>query len=192
MVVAWLSHAGYWALFAGMLLESAGIPLPSEVILPFGGYLVAVGRVTLLGALLATLAGGLVGGILLYIIGRYGGRPLLVRYGRYVLIRERHLDEADRFFARYGGWSVVIGRLLPVVRTYISLPAGVAEMPFGPFLLYSLIGSAPWTLALLLAGRALGGNWQSIGHAVSRVDAVLVLVVVVIVALLLWRRRRAS
>lgn len=191
MVVAWLTHAGYWALFFGMVLESAGIPLPSEIILPFGGYLVAIGRVSLVGALAAALAGGIAGGVLLYLIGLYGGRPLLVRYGRYVLIREHHLDDADRWFARYGGWSVFVGRLLPGVRTYISLPAGIARMPFGRFLLYSLLGSAPWTLGLLLAGRALGSHWQSIGHIVSRLDAALVVVVLVIVAALLWRRRRS-
>jgi membrane protein DedA with SNARE-associated domain len=192
MVVAWLTHAGYWAVFWGMVLESAGIPLPSEVILPFGGYLVAIGRLTLIGAFAAALAGGVVGGVLLYGIGLYGGRPLVVRYGRYVFIREKHLDEADRWFTRYGGLSVFVGRLLPIVRTYISLPAGVARMPFWRFVLYSVVGSLPWTLALLLAGRALGGRWHSISHAVSRVDAALVLVVVVAIVLAIWLRRRQA
>lgn len=192
MVVAWLTHAGYWAVFLGMVLESAGIPLPSEVILPFGGYLVAIHRLTLLGAFGAALAGGVVGGILLYAIGRFGGRPLVVRYGRYVLIREKHLDEADRWFERHGGLSVVVGRLLPVVRTYISLPAGVARMPFWRFVVYSVVGSIPWTVALLLAGRALGSRWHSIAHAVSRIDAALVVVVVVAVVLAIWLRRRRA
>ena len=195
-MVAWLSHAGYWALFLGMVAESAGTPLPSEPLLAFGGYLVAVGRLDLIAALAAALAGGMVGGVLLYAVGLYGGRPLLVRYGRYVLIRERHIDEADRWFARYGSWSVLVGRMLPVVRTYISLPAGVGRMPFGQFLLYSLVGSAPWTLALLLAGRALGDNWQSLGATFHHVEVALGLVVVVGVALLIWRwagtRRRAA
>lgn len=193
MIVAWLTHAGYWAVFLGMVAESAGIPLPSEVILPFGGYLVALHRMTLVGAFLAALAGGVAGGILLYVIGRLGGRPLLARYGRYVLIRERHMDEADRWFERHGGLSVVVGRLLPVVRTYISLPAGIARMPFGRFVLYSTIGSVPWTIALLLAGRALGSHWQSIAHTVRHVDAALVAAVVIAAVVALWlsRRRRA-
>ena len=189
-LIAWLTHLGYWALFLGMAAESAAIPLPSEVILPFGGYLVSTGRLDLALAAVAAVAGGLGGSIVLYAVGLYGGRPLLERYGRYVFIRKRHLDEADRFFARYGSWSVFIGRLLPGVRTYISLPAGIAEMPFGAFVGYSFLGSVPWTVALLVVGDALGVNWHNIEHSMTRIYALLLLLLVV--AFVLWyvlRRR---
>jgi len=189
-VLAWLMHEGYWAIFLGMTAESAAIPLPSEIILPFGGYLVAIHRLTLLGALAAAIAGGLVGGAILYAVGRFGGRPLLERYGRYILIRPDHLDAADRWFTRYGAWSVFVGRLLPGVRTYISLPAGVAAMPFGPFVLYSFLGSVPWSLALILAGQALGAHWRSLEHQLPKVYVLLVLAILVGVGLYVWRLRR--
>lgn len=189
-MIAWLTHQGYWALFLGMVAESAGIPLPSEIILPFGGYLVAAHRLTLLGALVAAVAGGLVGGIILYLVGLYGGRPLLERYGRYVLIRSEHLDAADRWFERYGGWSVFVGRLLPGIRTYISLPAGVARMPFGTFLLYSFFGSLPWTLALILAGQALGSHWHTIEHSLSKVYVLLAVVLLIALGVVWLRNRR--
>ena len=190
-MLAWLTHQGYWALFLGMLAESAAIPLPSEVILPFGGYLVAIHRLTLLGALGAAVAGGVCGGVVLYAVGLYGGRPLLERYGRYVLVRPEHMAAADRWFERYGGLSVFIGRLLPGVRTYISLPAGVGRMRFGAFVLYSLLGSLPWTLALLLAGQALGSHWRSIEHSTTVAYALVVaLAALAVVALWLGRRQR--
>lgn len=191
-LVTWLTHQGLWALFLGMVAESAGIPLPSEVILPFGGYLVAIHRLSLVDALVVAVAGGLVGGILLYLVGLYGGRPLLERYGRYILIRKEHLDTADRWFARYGGWSVFIGRLLPGIRTYISLPAGVGKMPFGRFLLYSFLGSVPWTLALILAGEALGSHWHTIGHSLTKVYALILLVLLAAAAIAYLRRRRRA
>ncbi|MCL6596269.1 MAG: DedA family protein [Firmicutes bacterium] len=173
-----------------MAAESAAIPLPSEVILPFGGYLVASGHLTLLGALLAALAGGMAGGFVLYLVGLYGGRPVLERYGRYILIRPEHMAAADRFFARYGAASVLVGRLLPGVRTYISLPAGIARMRAAPFLLYSFLGSLPWTLALLLAGRALGAHWRELEHSMTRLYAVLAAALAVAVVLWLVARRR--
>lgn len=190
-MIAWLTHQGYWALFLGMAAESAAIPLPSEVILPFGGYLVAIHRLTLVGALVAAVAGGVLGGVVLYAVGLYGGRPFLERYGRYILIRRDHMEAADRWFERYGAWSVFIGRLLPVVRTYISLPAGVGRMSFGPFVLYSFLGSLPWTLVLILVGRALGSHWHDLGHSLNKVYAALAVFLVVAAALWLWRRKKA-
>jgi membrane protein DedA with SNARE-associated domain len=193
IVIAWLSHAGYLALFFGMLLESAAVPLPSEVILPFGGYLVSQGRLDLVGAVAAGVAGGLVGSLVLYAVGRFGGRPFLERYGRYVALRPHHLEAADRFFARYGEASVFVGRLLPVVRTYISLPAGIGRMRPVPFLMYSLLGSVPWTIALVLVGRALGSRWRDLGPFLH--DAYLVLAAGIVVGVLGWvglRRLRAG
>jgi membrane protein DedA with SNARE-associated domain len=182
-VLTWLSQQGYWALFFGMALESAAVPLPSEVILPFGGYLVATHRLHLLPAIAAAVLGGMLGSVALYAVGRYGGRPALHRYGRYVLLRPSHLDAADRFFARYGALSVFLGRLLPGVRTYISLPAGIADMPWAPFVAYSFLGSVPWTVALVLLGRELGAHWQEAGHALT---PVYLLLAALVLALLAW------
>lgn len=176
-----------------MAAESAAIPLPSEVILPFGGYLVSTGRLDLVVAVVAAVAGGLLGSIILYAVGLYGGRPLVERYGRYILIRQRHIDDADRFFRKYGGWSVFIGRLLPGIRTYISLPAGMAEMPFGSFVAYSFLGSIPWTIALLVIGDALGKNWHNIGHSMTKLYAILF--VLLVAGFVIWyvkRRRERS
>ena len=191
-LIAWLTHFGYWALFLGMAAESAAIPLPSEVILPFGGYLVSTGRLELVLAAVAAVAGGLFGSVVLYVVGLYGGRPLLERYGRLILIQKHHLDDADRFFRRYGGWSVFIGRLLPGIRTYISLPAGIGEMPFGPFLIYSFLGSIPWTVALLVIGDMLGKNWHNIGHSMTKLYVVLGVLILIGLAVWYVRARRAS
>lgn len=173
-----------------MAAESAAIPLPSEVILPFGGYLVSTGRLDLILAIVVAVAGGLVGSIVLYAVGLFGGRPLLERYGRYILIRPHHIDDADRFFRRYGRWSVFIGRLLPGIRTYISLPAGIAEMPFGSFVAYSFLGSIPWTVALIIIGDTLGKNWHNIGHSMTKLYFILALLLIVGFALWILRNRR--
>lgn len=156
---------GVFGVFFGMMLESAYIPIPSEVILPYAGYLAYTGRTTLPEAMLAGLLGGLAGSVVGYWVARYGGRPLLERYGRYVFIQTRHLDQAEAWFKRRGDGAVFLGRLLPVIRTYISFPAGVAEMRFGRFVLFSLLGAVPWTIFLTYVGFQLGHNWRQVTTA---------------------------
>jgi membrane protein DedA with SNARE-associated domain len=176
----------------GMFLESAAIPLPSELILPFAGFLVAGGHLSWADAMAVALAGGTAGGLVSYWVGRYGGRPVLARWGRLVRVGERELAAAERWFGRYGDRAVFWGRLLPGVRTYISLPAGVAAMPVWRFLAYSLLGSIPWTAALVAAGAVLGARWGAVLGVFHRVD---VAVAALLLAALAWwwlaaRRRR--
>jgi len=183
---------GYGGVAALMTIESALIPLPSEIIMPFAGFLVAEGRFSLLGVTLAGALGNLVGGAVAYALGCFGGRPLLDRYGHYLLIRRHELDLADRFFQRWGGGTVFVGRMLPIVRTYISLPAGIARMNFGLFCLLTFVGSIPWCYALAFAGMKLGENWEHIRAYTHWLDwaAFAALVVWVLWLLVSWLRRR--
>ncbi|HVA13754.1 MAG TPA: DedA family protein, partial [Stellaceae bacterium] len=168
-----------------MAIESACIPLPSEIIMPFSGYLVSTGRFDL--ALVAT-AGALgcnLGSTVAYAVGAYGGRPLVERYGYWVLMGERELAAVDRFFARFGSVAVFIGRLLPVIRTFIALPAGVARMSQIKFQLYTFLGSWPWCFALAYIGFRLGERWNSdprLREVLHRFDAVIVAAMVLAAA----------
>ena len=167
VVTNFIAVWGYAAIAAGMALESACIPIPSELIFGFAGYLVYLGHLSLTPAVMAGTIGGLAGSVAAYLIGYYGGRPLVARYGRYVFLSKQHVDTAQRWFDRYGLTAVLFSRLLPVVRTFISLPAGFARVNFGLFVLYTAIGSIPWTIGLIYAGMVLGENWQalnSMGH----------------------------
>ncbi len=156
-----------------MAIESACIPLPSEIIMPFSGYLVFRGQFDLYLVGLTGAFGCLVGSIPAYYLGLYGGRPLVERYGRYVLIQHTDLDIADRWFARYGDWAIFFSRLLPVVRTFISFPAGVARMNMSRFVIYTVLGSFPWCLGLAYTGMKLGQNWNTLGVYFHRFDTVI-------------------
>lgn len=181
---------GLTGVFFGMLLESAYIPIPSEIILPYAGYLVFLGHASFVTAGLASLAGSLVGALISYAIALWGGRPLVERYGRYVLIRPHELDRADAWFKRHGDAAVFIGRLLPGVRTYISLPAGVAKMPIGRFLLFSLLGAVPWTILFMIIGYSLGHRWSHVSAQNHLLEAAAVLVLLAWIFLLVVRGRR--
>ncbi len=176
---------GWPAVIVLMALESACIPLPSEVIMPLSGWMLvrdsglSVGYVILAGAYGAL--GCVVGSCAAYWVGRLGGQPLVLKYGRYVLVTKHDLDVASTWFARHGHAAVFYSRLLPVVRTYISLPAGIVRMPFGWFLPLTFLGSFPWCVGLALAGYLLGANWATLEHwfrPISAVVAVLVLLAI--------------
>jgi membrane protein DedA with SNARE-associated domain len=152
---------GYGGIVLLMAIESACIPLPSEIIMPFAGYLVFQGKMTLQGAAIAGAVGCVVGSIPAYYLGMYGGRPIIEKYGKWLLISHKELDLADRLFRRWGQWVVFAGRLLPIVRTFIAFPAGVSRMPMGKFIVYTLVGSYPWCLALAWAGMKLGQAWHT-------------------------------
>jgi membrane protein DedA with SNARE-associated domain len=145
-----------------MAIESACIPLPSELIMPFSGYLVTKGQFNLFWAATAGAIGCNLGSIVAYEIGYFGGRPLVERYGRYILMTQHDVDLADKFFKRFGGAAIFIGRLLPVIRTFIALPAGIARMPRVPFHIYTFIGSWPWCFALAYLGMKLGEHWMDL------------------------------
>jgi membrane protein DedA with SNARE-associated domain len=188
---------GYLGVGLAMAIESAMVPLPSELILPFAGFMVSDQALIepMTGqpwnfwiAVIVGTIGNTLGSLVAYTIGAYGGRPFLERYGRYILIREHELDVADEFFRKYGSATVFIGRLLPIVRTFISFPAGVARMPVGKFVVYSTLGALPWSIALVWAGQQLGANWVEIRHMLQPFDlAIAVLVVAAAVGLLWWR-----
>jgi membrane protein DedA with SNARE-associated domain len=178
-----IADQGLAAVFGLMLLESACIPVPSEVIMLYAGYLVSVGKLSLVGAAVAGVAGNLAGSMLAWWVGNAGGRDLILRYGRFVHVTEGRLGMADRWFGRYGERIVLISRCLPLIRTFISLPAGIAKMPLRRFALYTTVGCVPWVLALTLLGDAVGKNWETLHTRLALLDY---LVAAVIVAGLIW------
>ncbi len=191
-IIAVISHSGYLGILLLMSIESACIPLPSEVIMPFSGYLVSIGRFKLGWVALAGVLGCNVGSAVAYYVGSLGGRPLVEKYGRYVLMTRHDLEVADRWFARYGDWAVFIARLLPVVRTFIALPAGIARMNFLRFNIYTFLGSLPWCLALAYAGLKLGERWMILREYFHRFDTALAILIVVAAAWFIrnrWKNR---
>ncbi len=189
-IIGVLSSLGYLGVVLLMAIESACIPLPSELIMPFAGYLVFKGTLTLWGVALAGAAGCVVGSLIAYYVGLWGGRPLVLKYGRYLLISHHDVDLADRWFARHGDITILIGRLLPVVRTFIAFPAGVARMPLLKFLVYTFIGSLVWCWALAWVGQKLGEHWDSLGVYFHRFDEVIGLLIVLGAAWWIWRHLR--
>ena len=188
---------GYVGVMLAMAIESAMVPLPSELILPYAGFLVSdpsqleplTGQTWnyWIVVVVATI-GNTLGSLVAYAIGAFGGRPLLERYGKYVLIRPHEIDLADDFFAKHGAATVFIGRLLPIVRTFISFPAGVARMPIGKFIAYSTAGAFLWSMLLVYAGTVLGENWTQIRHALQPFDLAIAVGVVALVVLFVWWR----
>ena len=194
-IVAVISAGGYLGIVALMAIESACIPLPSEIIMPFAGYLVSLGRFSLIGAATAGALGCNLGSTIAYLVAAKGGRKVIERWGAYVLIRPVELDRAEKFFARYGAVTVFVGRLLPVIRTFISFPAGLARMPMLKFQIYSFVGSWPWCFALAYVGMLLGARWDSDPtwrRLFHEFDAVIVAVLIAGVAWFVWSRRRES
>ena len=188
---------GYVGVMIAMAIESAMVPLPSELILPYAGFLVSDSRQLepLTGGqwnfwivvVVATI-GNTIGSLIAYAIGAYGGRPFLERYGRYLLIRPHEIVAADDFFAKHGAATVFVGRLLPIIRTFISFPAGVARMPLGTFVVYSTAGAFIWSCLLVYAGTVLGANWVQIRETLQPFDLLMAVVVVAGVVLFVWWR----
>ena len=199
---------GYVGVAAAVALETIVAPIPSEVILPMAGWKVSQSAADAsvlepltnlawnipLAVAFAT-AGSVVGAVVGYAIGAWGGRPLLDRYGRYVGIGAEDLDRADRWFDRWGSWAVFLGRMVPLVRTFVSYPAGISRMPMGRFLLFSTLGSLPWNLALIVAGFVVGENYAQIEAAIKPYEYVIYAVVAGVVLLLIgrfwWSKRSA-
>ena len=189
---------GLLGIVLAMAIESCCIPLPSELVMPLAGIMIVNGKllhgtnslVALLLVALAGAAGCLLGSIVAYIIGYTGGRPLLLKYGRYLLISQHDADKADQFFQRWGSETTFFSRLLPVVRTYISLPAGIAKMPFAKFCIYTVLGSFPWCLLLAYVGTIIGGNLATLSPIFHTFDVVILIVLVVLIALYIRRHIR--
>jgi membrane protein DedA with SNARE-associated domain len=191
-VISTLSSLGYLGIVLLMAIESACIPLPSEIIMPFSGFLVAQGRFTLWGAALAGAAGCTLGSTVAYVVGAIGGRPLALRYGKFVLLSAHDIDVADHWFARFGEVTVFFTRLMPFVRTFISLPAGVARMPFLRFLAYSFVGSLIWSAFLAYVGMQLGAHWEDLKPIFRKFDVLFVVLIVLLIAFYIYRHVRPS
>ena len=190
-IIAVISAGGYGGIVLLMAIESACIPLPSEIIMPFSGYLVSTGRFELIWVATAGAIGCNLGSIPAYALGKYGGRPAIERFGKYVLMNMHDLELAERFFARFGSAAVFICRLLPLIRSFIAFPAGVARMRQIPFHIYTFLGSWPWCFALAWIGMKLGERWHSdprIGRVLHSLDAVIAVVLLAAVGYYLWHR----
>jgi membrane protein DedA with SNARE-associated domain len=198
LITDYVLHYGYLAVFVLMVLESACIPVPSEVTMLFGGALANAAFLTSLGqqgehlnfvvVALVGAVGNLVGSWIAWGVGYRGGRPLIERWGRYVFLREHELDRAEVWFDRHGQAAVLVSRLLPVVRTFISLPAGIAQMRFARFSLYTFLGCLPWTFALTAVGYALGGRWGTVEHYLRPVSYTVAALCVLAVGWWFYRR----
>jgi len=180
-VTSTISNVGYLGIVTLMVFESACVPIPSEIIMPFSGFLVSAGKLSLFWVTLAGALGNLIGAVITYAIGYWGGRPFIMQYGKYFFVREKELHHAEKFFNKWGDFAVFLGRNLPVIRTFISLPAGVAEMNFTKFAVYSFIGSIPWCFALAYLGNLLGNNWMIIRKYGDVLDVVVGVVIVFLI-----------
>lgn len=181
---------GYPGVALLMAIESACIPLPSEIIMPFAGYVVWQGKMNLYAAATAGAIGCNLGSVVAYWIGAHGGRPLVEKFGRYVLMSRRDLDRVEHYFKKYGSITVLIGRLLPVVRTFIALPAGIARMPQLRFHVYTFLGSWPWCFALAYVGMQAGASWNDpnsrLKHILHKADAAVLVLIVLGLAWFVW------
>jgi membrane protein DedA with SNARE-associated domain len=190
-ITSTISALGYGGIFVLMILESALIPIPSEIIMPFSGFLVSVGKMGAVAVILAGSFGNLVGSIATYFLGIKLGRAFLIKYGKYILFRPHHLVFTEQLFHKYGERIVFVGRLLPVVRTYISLPAGIGRTNFFKFVVYTLAGSLIWNTILTYAGIQLGRNWKHIDQYSRYLDIIAVVAVIVFVIWIVYNRMKA-
>ena len=182
-----INSTGYVGVFILSALESAAIPIPSEVVIPFSGFLIVSGKFSILGVVIVSTVANLVGSLVLFLIGRSGGRWVLENYGKYIFIHKRDLDTADRWFIKHGSVAVVWGRMVPVVRTFISLPAGVAKMNLGRFSLLTFLGALPWNLFLVLVGLKAGENWNFLHNYFRKADVLIVGLILIFIFWYVWK-----
>ncbi len=193
-MISLIGSLGYWGVFIGMTLESACIPIPSEIIMTFSGFVVWQGNtnMTLIGITIVGALGNLVGSLIAYFVGLKGGRPLLEKYGKYLLITHNKLELADRWFSKYGGEAVLISRVLPIIRTFISLPAGIAHMDLRKFSVYTFVGSLPWTFVLGYIGIKLGPNWGIVQSYFHILDILVGIGLLVVIGYLIYKYKIKS
>lgn len=191
-VISVIGTLGYPGIFALMAIESALIPIPSEVIMPFSGFLVSQGRFNLWIVILVGALGNLAGSWLAYALGYYGEkrliRKLVVKYGKFILLTEEEFDSSIRLFNKYGQWGTAVSRVLPAIRTVISLPAGIAKLPFWKFSAFTFFGSLIWSAVLTLAGVKLGENWESIRPLFRKFDFLIIILVIIAVAAYVYHK----
>lgn len=195
-IISFIERVGYIGLASLMALEAIVAPIPSELIVPFSGFLISSGKFSWFGVLLATTIGSLTGAYFLYALGRYGGRPLIARWGHWVLVKPEDITKAEEFFAKHGGKAVFLSKFVPIVRSYVALPAGLSRMPIGPFLAYSAAGSIIWNTFLIYLGYTLQNNWTRAAEWADKGDkigaALFVLVIVIWLARHFHKKRRTA
>ncbi len=185
-----IDKTGYVGVFVLSMLESAAIPIPSEVVVPFSGFLASSGRFEFWAVVFWATVANLTGSIILFVIGRSGGRWILERYGKYIFVHQKDLDLGDNWFLKYGSRAVFFGRMLPVVRTFISLPAGIGNMNFKKFVAFTFLGALPWNFALALAGLKFGDNWEVLHPYFQKLNYVIALLIVLAVAWYIIRHHK--
>ncbi|MGA2666754.1 MAG: DedA family protein [Patescibacteria group bacterium] len=192
LIISAISVLGYGGVILLMAIQSANIPIPSEVIMPFAGFLVWQGTMNLWWVTLAGAVGTVLGSVFSYWLGKAGGRPLIEKYGQYILISRHDLDMADSWFKKSGELTVFLGRFLPIIRTFISFPAGIARMDFRKFVVYSFLGSIPWTLALVYFGFRLGADWINLRTYFHRFDDLILALIVLGIVWWVWRHLKST
>jgi len=189
-ITQFIADGGYAAIIFFMTLESMVFPVPSEAVMPFAGLLVSTGVFNFWGAIFAGTVGSLIGSLLSYCIGAYGGRPAIKKWGKYFLLNERHLDTAEKFFKHYGEITIFISRFIPVVRHFISIPAGMGKMNILKFSFYTIIGAGIWNVFLIYVGMILGQNWKIIEHYVKFIDIFIALILFVGIVYWLYKVKK--
>ena len=187
-IIQIISNSGYFGIFALMVAESALIPIPSEIIMPFSGYLVFTGKFNVIGVIIAGGVGNLVGSLIAYFIGIKLGREIILKYGKYLLLKKSHLDWAESFFEKHGNKTIFATRLLPGIRTYISLPAGIAKMDLKKFSLYTIVGCTIWSAMLTYVGVALGEEWTKIRQYSEYIDVAVIIGIIIVIIIIVKKK----
>lgn len=187
-IIQTISNTGYIGIFVLMIAESALIPIPSEIIMPFSGYLASIGKFNPVFVIIAGSVGNLIGSLVAYLIGIKLGREFILKYGKYVLLKKSHLDWTESYFKKYGDRSTFVSRVLPAIRTYISLPAGVAKMNLKKFMVYTFVGSIIWNAMLTYVGIALGEQWTRIRHYSDYIDGIVIIGIIIVVIIIVKKR----
>lgn len=183
-----ISSFGYFGMFIAMILEAVIIIIPSEVILATGGILAANNIFSFLGAFITGLLGSVFCAITIYLMGYYGGRPFIEKYGKYFFMKKEDIEKSDKWFSKYGMKAALFGRCLPIIRTFISLPIGIARLDFKKFVIYTTIGSIPWTLAFVSAGYFLGDNWEIVSSYIDILKLPITICIIIFIAIYIFKR----
>ncbi|MEC1546770.1 DedA family protein [Bacillus rugosus] len=187
-ILTWLTNMGYAGIAIGLMIEI----IPSEIVLAYGGYMVSEGTIGFIGAIIAGVIGGTIAQIFIYWIGRYGGRPFLDKYGKYLLIKKHHIDMSENWFQKYGAGVVFSARFIPVVRHAISIPAGIAKMPFLKFVVLTVLAIIPWSILFVYLGIQLGSQWDDVENIAGTYTTPIMILAIVVIALYFVIKKRTA
>ncbi|AEP86819.1 hypothetical protein BJH90_04400 [Bacillus halotolerans] len=187
-ILTWLTNMGYAGIAIGLMIEI----IPSEIVLAYGGYMVSEGTIGFIGAIIAGVIGGTIAQIFIYWIGRYGGRPFLDKYGKYLLIKKHHIDMSENWFQKYGTGVVFSARFIPVVRHAISIPAGIAKMPFLKFVVLTVLAIIPWSILFVYLGIQLGSQWDDVENIAGTYTTPIMILAIVVIALYFVIKKRTA